>query len=106
MATTAKAATAIAGVDVHSALKRTMKKDDASLRHSDLNTYRCAFRDVRTMFMDEVSMMGCEVLVIVQQNLRHITQNFHEHFGGLDVYMCGDLRPCSPQRIAEPDPGL
>ncbi|XP_037526430.1 ATP-dependent DNA helicase pif1-like [Rhipicephalus sanguineus] len=85
METTGKAGSAIGGVTVHSALKITMKKDDVGLRHSDLNTYRCAFRDVRAIFVDEVSMMGSEVLVKVDERLRQITQNFHESFGGLDV---------------------
>ncbi|KAH7983367.1 hypothetical protein HPB52_011514 [Rhipicephalus sanguineus] len=53
-----------------SALKITMKKDDGGLRHSDLNTYRCVFRDVKAILVDEVSMMGSEVLVKVDDRLR------------------------------------
>ncbi|KAH6946652.1 hypothetical protein HPB50_014403 [Hyalomma asiaticum] len=53
VATTGKAATAIRAVTVHSALKITLKKDDGGLRHSDLNPYRCAFRDVKAILVDE-----------------------------------------------------
>lgn len=101
MATTGKATTAIGGVTVHSALKITMKKDDGGLRHSDLNTYRCVFRDVKAILVDEVSMMGSEVLVKMNDRLRQITQNFHEPYGGLDVYMCGDLRQLPPIKATE-----
>lgn len=101
MATTGKAATALGGVTVHSALNLTMKKDDGGLRHSDLNTYQCAFRDVKAILVGEVSVMGSEVLPKVDNRLHQITQNFRKPFGGLDVYMCGNLHQLPPIKATE-----
>ncbi|XP_075741043.1 uncharacterized protein LOC142788364 [Rhipicephalus microplus] len=101
MATTGKAASAIEGITVYMALKITTKQDDRGLSHSDINTYRCAFRNVKAMLLDEVNMMGSEVLVKADERLRQITQNFQESFGSLSVYMCGDFRQLSPIKATE-----
>ncbi|KAH7969852.1 hypothetical protein HPB52_022373 [Rhipicephalus sanguineus] len=58
-------------------------------------------QDVRAICGNEVIMAGFEVLVKVDDRLRQVTQNFHEPFGGLDIYMCGDLCHSSSIKASE-----
>ncbi|KAH7955402.1 hypothetical protein HPB52_000824 [Rhipicephalus sanguineus] len=69
---------------------------DGGLRPSDLNTFRCAFRRVKCVIIDEVRMMSADQLKLVDCRLRQITQRLTEPFGGLDVILCGDLRQLPP----------
>ncbi|XP_077547716.1 uncharacterized protein LOC144159944 [Haemaphysalis longicornis] len=112
-ASTGKAAVAVGGTTVHAAFKlvraaRANRQDsrlgimgDGGLRPSDLNTFRCAFRRVKCVIIDEVSMMSADQLRQVDCRLRQITQRLNEPFGGLDVILCGDLRQLPPVRASE-----
>nr|XP_037279947.1 ATP-dependent DNA helicase PIF1-like [Rhipicephalus microplus] len=110
---TGKAAVAVGGTTVHSAFKlvraaRGNRQDarlgvmgDDGLRPSDLNTFRRAFRRVKCVIIDEVSMMSADRLKLVDCRLRQITQRLTEPFDGLNVILCGDLRQLPPVRASE-----
>nr|XP_037278724.1 ATP-dependent DNA helicase PIF1-like [Rhipicephalus microplus] len=74
---------------------------DGGLRPSNLNTFRCAFRRVKCVITDEVSMMSADQLKLVDCGLRQITQRLTRTFGGLNVIFCGDLRQLPPVRASE-----
>ncbi|XP_075740369.1 ATP-dependent DNA helicase PIF1-like [Rhipicephalus microplus] len=112
-ASTEKAAVAVGGTTVQSAFilvraARGNRHDarlgvmgDGGLRPSDLNTFRSAFRRVKCVIIDEVSMMFADQLKLVDCRLRQITQRLTKPFGGLDVILCGDLRQLPPVRASE-----
>ncbi|XP_040078914.1 uncharacterized protein LOC120850477 [Ixodes scapularis] len=99
-ATTGKAAVALGGITVHAAFRLTINRD-GGLRDNELNTFRYAFRNVRCVIIDEVSMMSADILQKVDSRLRIITCKYLEPFGGLDIILCGDLRQLPPVRAAE-----
>nr|XP_037278210.1 ATP-dependent DNA helicase PIF1-like [Rhipicephalus microplus] len=100
-ASTGKAAVAVGGTTVHSAFKLTRNKKDLGLGDSELNTLRVAFRYVKCIIVDEVSMLSSDNLNAIDCRLKQITQKLDEPFGGLDVIMCGDLRQLPPVRANE-----
>ncbi|XP_037568189.2 uncharacterized protein LOC119449071 [Dermacentor silvarum] len=113
-ASTGKAAVAVGGTTVHAAFKlvrsattagrqaaRIGIMGDGGLSPSDLNTFRVAFRRVKCVIIDEVSMISADQLRAVDCRLRQITQRLNEPFGGLDVILCGDLRQLPPVRASE-----
>nr|XP_037273302.1 ATP-dependent DNA helicase PIF1-like [Rhipicephalus microplus] len=100
-ASTGKAAVAVGGTTVHSAFKLTRNKKDLGLGDSELNTFRVAFRYVKCIIVDEVSMLSSDNLNTIDCRLKQITQKLDEPFGGLDVLMCGDLRQLPPVRANE-----
>ncbi|XP_075741704.1 ATP-dependent DNA helicase PIF7-like [Rhipicephalus microplus] len=112
-ASTGKPAVAVGGTTVHSAFKfvraaRGNRQDarlgvmrDGGLRPSDLNTFRCAFRRVMCVIIDEVSIMSADQLKLVDCRLRQITQRLTEPFGGLDVILCGNLWQLPSVRVSE-----
>lgn len=55
-----------------------------------------AFRNVRCVIIDEVSMMSADQLEIIDILARHITQKYGDTFGGLHMILCGDLRQLPP----------
>ncbi|XP_037505577.1 uncharacterized protein LOC119381899 [Rhipicephalus sanguineus] len=102
-ATTGKAAVAIGGVTSHAAFKLVIsgKNPDRGLSSSDANSFRCVFRDIKCIIIDEISMMSADTLVMIDHRLRTISLKYAEPFGGFDVIMCGDLRQLPPVRAAE-----
>ncbi|XP_065304810.2 uncharacterized protein [Dermacentor albipictus] len=102
-ATTGKAAVAIGGVTVHAAFKLVVsgKNPDRGLSSSDANSFRCIFKDVKCVIIDEISMMSADTLVLIDRRLRTISLKYTEPFGGFDVILCGDLRQLPPVRAAE-----
>jgi hypothetical protein len=95
-ASTGKAAVAIHGTTVHSAFKITLSRVENYLNIETLNAYRNSFRNVCAIFVDEVSMIGAELLQIVNSRLQQITMQFDKPFGGMDIIFCGDLRQLPP----------
>lgn len=71
-ATTRKAVVAHGGKTVHAAFRLTVNRDGAQ-RDNELNTFRNAFRNVRCVIIDEVSMMSAYILQRVDSRLRTIT---------------------------------
>ncbi|KAH9365028.1 hypothetical protein HPB48_014061 [Haemaphysalis longicornis] len=65
-ASTGKAAVAVGGTMAHAALKLSPKttgpNKDGGLSASELSTFRLAFRNVKCVIIDEVSMMSADNL--------------------------------------------
>ena len=98
-ASTGIAATNLDGITVHSALQINMSNHDMPLSNEAVNSYRIAFLDnVKIMFIDECSMIGAELLAIIDSRLKQIMFNYDEPFGGLDIIFSGDLRQLPPVR--------
>lgn len=96
-ASTGKAAVAIDGTTVHTALKITLSKL-IPLSHETCLQYRTLFKFVKVLIIDEVSMIGAEMLAQIDQRLKQITGNFEVNFGGIDIILIGDLRQLPPVR--------
>ena len=55
-----------------------------------MNKYRIAYKNVRLIVIDEISMIGAKILEDVNERLLKI-KNSKELFGGLHAILCGDL---------------
>ncbi|XP_058827535.1 uncharacterized protein LOC131687462 [Topomyia yanbarensis] len=96
-ASTGKAAVAIGGTTVHSAFRITMaRRNNSKLGFETLQLYRNAFNGVKAIIIDEVSMIGADVLNIIHSRLQDITGNYDDPFGGIHLIFCGDLRQLPP----------
>ncbi|XP_065077679.1 uncharacterized protein LOC135700938 [Ochlerotatus camptorhynchus] len=96
-ASTGKAAVAINGTTVHSAFRITMaRRNNASLSFESLQLYRNAFANIKAIIVDEVSMVGADVLNTIHARLQSITGNYDDPFGGMNIIFCGDLRQLPP----------
>ena len=96
-ASTGKAAVAIDGSTVHTALKITISAL-LPLSSELLQLYRCLFKYVRVLIIEEVSMISAELLSEMDSRLKQIAGNHNIDFGGLDVILIGDLRQLPPVR--------
>lgn len=96
-ASTGKAAVAIDGTTIHTALKISLSKL-IPLSIERAQQYRCLFKYVKVLIIDEISMIGAELLNQIDARLKQITGNFDENFGGLDIIFIGDLRQLPPVR--------
>lgn len=96
--TTGRAACAINGTTVHTAFTITVNKrlSYAALSLHQLNQYRIVFKYVRVIIIDEISMCSAELLHQINQRLQQITGNNDKPFGGLDIFLIGDLRQLPP----------
>jgi hypothetical protein len=93
------AATNINGITVNSALQINVSNRETPLSNQSVNSYRAAFLDnVKIRFIDECNMIGAELLATIESSLKKIMFNYDQHFGGLDIVFCGDLRQLPPVR--------
>lgn len=97
-ASTGKAAVAIGGQTVHSVFKITISKRDSGFTYQNLQMYRSTFRNICIVFIDEVSMIGAELLNTLNSKLQQVTSEFDKPFGGMNIVFCGDLRQLPPVR--------
>ncbi|XP_065091288.1 uncharacterized protein LOC135712259 [Ochlerotatus camptorhynchus] len=94
-ASTGKAAVAIGGTTVHSAFKITMaRRQSNSLSFEVLQLYRNAFANVKMIIIDEVSMLGADVLNTINIRLQQITSNHDVPFGGMQ-HARPVFKPCA-----------
>lgn len=96
-ASTGKAAVAIDGTTVHTALKISLSKL-LPLSMETAQQYRCLFKYVKVLIIDEISMVGAKLLNQIDSRLKQITGNFENNFGGLDIILIGDLCQLPPVR--------
>lgn len=89
-ASTEKVAVALNGTTVYTALKISLSKL-LPLSMETAQQYRCLFKYVKVLIIDEVSMIGAELLNQINKRLKQITENFDELFGRLDAIFIGDL---------------
>lgn len=88
-ASTGKAAVAIDGTTIHTALKISMSKL-LPLSIEVAHQYTALFKFVKVLIFDEVSMIGAKLLEQIDQCIKQITCNFKSNFGGLDIILIGD----------------
>ncbi|KAE8231097.1 hypothetical protein CF326_g3895 [Tilletia indica] len=106
LAPTGKAASAIGGVTQHSAfclgiVRKDKSSEEGSSNADEISARRMqhlttAFKDVRWLFFDEVSMTSCEIMAEIDQGLRIGKQRLDEPFGGANVIFAGDLCQLPP----------
>lgn len=90
-ASTGKAAVAIGGTTVHTAFKITLSGFQTPLSNEVKGLHRSLFKFVKMILIDEISMIGAEMLERIE-----ITGNFDAAFGGLHIIFIGDLRQLPP----------
>lgn len=96
-ASTGKAAVAIGGTTVHSAFRLTMsRRNNAKMSFETLQLYRNGFAHVRAIIVDEVSMIGANVLDSIHARLQDIRGEYDDAFGGIDMILVGDFRQLPP----------
>ncbi|GFW65819.1 hypothetical protein TNCV_586451 [Trichonephila clavipes] len=95
-ASTGKAAVNLGGVTVHSAFKITQSRRIGTMAREVLQNYRSTFIGVKCIIIDEVSMIGCDVLHKINLRLQEITGVHDQPFGNLNIIFCGDLHQLPP----------
>lgn len=104
-ASTGKAAVAIGGTTVHNAFNISTMQRHGGLTFEALQLYRCAFSNIRVIFIDEISMIGAGIFHTINDRLKNIKMEHDYPFGEMDIIFCGDLRqlpPVSATPIYEP----
>lgn len=96
-ASTGKAAVAIDGTTVHTALRISISRL-LPLSSEIIQLYRSLFRYVKVLIIDEISMISAELLQKIDLRLKQITGNHKADFGNIDVILIGDLRQLPPVR--------
>ena len=100
-APTGKAATQIDGYTYHSLLKIPVPipvrgKSIPDLDDNRLRDLQEDFYDCRLLVIDEKSMMGSEMLNIIDQRLRQIKGKPRTPFGGISIIIMGDFAQLPP----------
>ncbi|GFX03779.1 ATP-dependent DNA helicase [Trichonephila clavipes] len=90
-----KAAVAISGMTVHTALKISLSRL-LPLHSETAQQYRTLFKYTKLIIIDEISIISAQLLLKVDSKLKQITGNFQINFGGLDIFLTGDLRQLPP----------
>ena len=95
-ASTGKAAVAIDGTTVHSAFNIKIHDIREGMKPEKLHEYRLNMKNVRVIFIEEISMIGSRMFHLINQRLTQITSIYDLPFGGYDIFFCGDLRQLPP----------
>ena len=97
LAPTGKAAFIINGNTLHSALKIPVNRgfEYCRLDNDRLNTMRALFKDLRLIFIDEISMVGYHLFQFLNWRLKEV-MNVTKPFGGVHIITVGDLFQLKP----------
>ena len=97
-APTGKAAYLVGGNTIHSLLKILPSRGNEYIPLADehKDSLRIKFKNLNTIIIDEVSMVGNNMLSFIHQRLQEIMQCYHKLFGGLNVILFGDLFQLRP----------
>ncbi|GFV64106.1 ATP-dependent DNA helicase PIF1 [Trichonephila clavipes] len=95
-ASTGKAAVNLGGATVHSAFKITQSRRIGTMARDVLQNYRSTFIGVKCIIIDEMSMIGCDVLHKINLRLQEIIGVHDQPFGNLNIIFCGDLHQLPP----------
>jgi predicted ATPase len=99
LAPTGKAAFNIGGTTIHSALGITTNENissKASLSDEMANKYLNQLWHLKVIIIDEISMMGSNMLEKVDNNLRRIFKTNSKPFGGISIIFVGDFNQLKP----------
>ena len=67
-----------------------------ALRGEFENHFRELHKNLKFIFIDEMSAIGSNTLYMIDQRCRQIFPNINEPFGGITVYLFGDFLKLSP----------
>ncbi|CAD7087561.1 unnamed protein product [Hermetia illucens] len=95
-ASTGKAAVNILGVTSNSAFKITQSRRFGTMSRDILQNYRNMFVGVKFVIIDEVSMIGSDVLHKINLRLQEITGTHDQPFGNMNIVFCGDFHQLPP----------
>ena len=96
-ATTGIAAFHIGGITLHSALHLLVQKHNCNdLRGPTLAKLQHKLKDIKYLIVDEVSMLGQNMMAWVDKRLRQATTNLDIPFGGISVILIGDFAQLPP----------
>ena len=94
---TGTAAFGINGMTLHSALGlSTDSKEYRSLGCDKLNSLRCSLSKLKLLVIDEISMVGADMLYFIHRRLQEITGNFDSPFGEVSILAVGDFYQLPP----------
>ncbi|XP_076461676.1 uncharacterized protein LOC143294132 [Babylonia areolata] len=109
-APTGKAAYNIKGITLHTAFCLPANQSLSNYVKLDagrLNTLRSSLAELRVLIIDEISMVGANMLAFVDQRLREV-MGCDKPFGGVSVLAVGDLyqlRPVMDRWVFQPSEG-
>ncbi len=97
-APTGKAAYLVEGNTIHSLLKILPSRGNEYIPLADehKDSIRIKFKNLNTIIIDEISMVGNNMLSFIHLRLQEIMQCYHKLFGGLNVILFGDLFQLRP----------
>ena len=96
-ATTGIAAFHIGGITLHSALRLPEQKINCNdLRGQALAILQHKLKDIRYLIVDEISMLGQNMMAWVDKRLRQATTHLDIPFGGISVILIGDFAQLPP----------
>lgn len=86
------AANNIEGMTLHSALHLNARNVKSA---ATTNNLIASWQGIEYLFIDEISMIGCDLLVKIDEGLRRAKEN-DKLFGGVNVIFAGDFAQLSP----------
>lgn len=98
LAPTGQAAVNVDGVTIHSFLRIPAQGRMEPLNGHGLRSLQLLFRDLKFIIIDEYSMIGKKLLEKIHVRLREGASCTAHPFGGLFLYLFGDLRQLPPVR--------
>ncbi|KAH9289470.1 hypothetical protein KI387_033587, partial [Taxus chinensis] len=97
LAFTGKAAYNAGGTTFHSALLLPFNKSLLTpLGAERLDTLSKHYQQLQLVFIDEISLVGAQLLYHTDNRLRDIKQTPTVHFGNIDMVFCGDFYQAQP----------
>ncbi|KAJ3544805.1 hypothetical protein NMY22_g2652 [Coprinellus aureogranulatus] len=100
LAPTGAAASVISGSTYHSFLGVATgeRRSYASKAGKALDEARARMKGVEYVFIDEISMISCQDLYLIDERLKQISGLFDIPFGGVSVIVAGDFAQLPPAR--------
>ncbi len=92
---TGKAAYNIKGTTIASAFHRKMYQTQQHMSADELNTFRTKYRNLSIVIIDEISMVGNNMLTFINDRLQQLTGR-KQDFGGISIIAVGDLYQLPP----------
>ena len=94
-ASTGKAAYNIKGATIASAFHRKMFQNQQNMSADELNSFRTKYRKLSIVIIDEISMVGNNMLTFLNERLQQLTGR-RQDFGGISIIAVGDLYQLAP----------
>ncbi|XP_062592424.1 uncharacterized protein LOC134253849 [Saccostrea cucullata] len=92
---TGKAAYNIKGTTIASAFHRKMYQTQQHMSADELNSFRTKYRNLSVVIIDEISMVGNNMLSFINDRLQQLTGR-KQDFGGISIIAVGDLYQLPP----------